>query len=130
MDGLEAFREVEYVALRVHARSRADARERKREGKTGTSDMFSGLDADFQEIGIDEIVAHQKSLASAKLIEMIEESGLDFSIVWTSLLQTHMLRVTNIKDICVDLAKSGKIANTWGGGSRKPRDTDTIRRAD
>jgi len=36
-----------------------------------------------------------------------------------------MLRETNVKDICVALAKAGKIENTWEGGNRKPRD-DTI----
>jgi hypothetical protein len=38
-----------------------------------------------------------------------------------------MLRVTNVKDICVDLAKSGAIEQPWGGGTRKPRDEDVIR---
>jgi hypothetical protein len=38
-----------------------------------------------------------------------------------------MLRETNVKDICVDLAKADKIENTWGGGNRKPNDGSTIR---
>jgi hypothetical protein len=38
-----------------------------------------------------------------------------------------MLRETNVKDICVELAKADKIENTWGGGNRKPRDEDLIR---
>jgi protein gp37 len=29
--------------------------------------------------------------------------------------------------ICVDLARTGKIENTWGDGNRKPRDKDTIK---
>ena len=33
----------------------------------------------------------------------------------------------NQEDICVDLAKAGKIENTWGGGNRKPHDGSTIR---
>ena len=37
-----------------------------------------------------------------------------------------MLRETNVKDICVDLAKAGKIENTWGGGNRKPRNDNLI----
>ena len=37
-----------------------------------------------------------------------------------------MLRVTNIKDICVKLAKAGIIRNSWGGGNRKPQDDDLI----
>jgi hypothetical protein len=43
------------------------------------------------------------------------------------LLQAYMLRVTNVKDICVDLAKIGEIEQTWNGGPRKPRDQDAIK---
>ena len=40
-------------------------------------------------------------------------------------LEAYMLRETNVKDICADLARAGKIENTWGDGNHKPRD-DTI----
>jgi hypothetical protein len=43
------------------------------------------------------------------------------------ILQAHMLRVTNVKDICVDLARRGTIEQPWGGGNRKPRDQDAIK---
>jgi len=42
------------------------------------------------------------------------------------LLQAYMLRETNVKDICVELAKAGRILNTWGGGNRKPREDHLI----
>jgi hypothetical protein len=32
-----------------------------------------------------------------------------------------------VKDICVELARAGKIENTWGGGNRKPKDRDIIK---
>src|ERR1700676_4133369 len=38
-----------------------------------------------------------------------------------------LFRETNVKDVCVDLAKTGKIENTWGGGNRKPTDDDMIK---
>ena len=126
-DGLKVFRDIEYAALRAHARNRANARERKREVKTGSSDLFAGVEADIQELSIDDIVEEQKALARDDLLKMLKDFGLDFSLVWTSLLQAHMLRVTNVKDICVELAKAGKIENTWGGGNRKPHDEDLIR---
>lgn len=124
--GLEEFRETEYAALRLHARDRANAKERKRESKTGSPDLFAGLAADVQELTIDDIVAEHKEQATKDLLAMLEDCDLDFSSVWTTLLQVYMLRVTNVKDICVDLAKAGKIENTWGGGNRKPRDEHTI----
>jgi len=54
--------------LRTHARDRAHAKERKREGKTGLRDLFAGIDAEVQELSIDEIVEEQKTLASADLL--------------------------------------------------------------
>lgn len=126
--GLEVFRETEYNALKVNARDRADAKERKREDKSGTPDLFSGFEADIQEITIDEIVEDQKALASQEALRILREFGpTSFSKIWEILLQAYMLRVTNVKDICVDLAKIGAIENTWGGGNRKPRDRDAIK---
>ncbi len=126
-DGLKVFRETEYRALQANARDRANAKERKREDKTGSPDLFAGMDADVQELTIDDIVKEQKALASKDLLAVLQQFGpAHFSHVWTVLLQGYMLRVTNVKDICVDLAKDGKIENTWGGGNRKPRDEDTI----
>jgi three-Cys-motif partner protein len=127
-DGLKTFRETEYNALRINARDRADAKERKRENKSGSHDLFSGLDADIQETTIDEIVEEQKAAASQDVLKFLRELGpMYFSKVWVLLLQAYMLRVTNVKDICVDLARIGAIDNTWGGGTRKPRDEDMIK---
>jgi hypothetical protein len=50
-----------------------------------------------------------------------------FSAVLETLLQAYMLRGTNVKDICVDLAKAGKIENTWGNGVRKPQNDNMIK---
>jgi hypothetical protein len=52
---------------------------------------------------------------------------MKFSEVVEALLQAFMLRETNIKDICVKMAKDGKIRNTWGSGNRKPGDDTIIR---
>jgi hypothetical protein len=79
-----------------------------------------------QEATIDEIVEDQKAAASADLLAALRRSGpIPFSRVVVAVLEAYMLREPNVKDICVDLAKAGKIEKTWGAGSRKPRD-DTI----
>jgi len=127
-DGLKTFRQIEYDALRKHAKNRANAIEQKREQRLNTADMFAGYQAEVQEATIDEIVSEQKSLASTRLIEILSQYGpLKFSRAVTGLLQSFMLRETNVKDVCVDLAKTGKIENTWGGGNRKPTDDDMIK---
>ena len=120
--------ETEYKLPKLNARDRADAKERKRESRSGSSDLFSGLDADIQETTLDEIVEEQKTLASQEVLNILREFGpISFSGLWETILQAYMLRVTNVKDICLDLAKTGAIEQPWGGGTRKPRDQDAIK---
>lgn len=126
--GLITFRQTEYIALRAHAKDRAHAADRKREEKSNTRNMFAAYDAELQEAEIDEIVADQKKFASQRLLSVLTQFGPQtFSKIVSGTLQAYMLRETNVKDICVELAKLGKIENTWGGGSRKPRNHDVIR---
>ena len=127
-DGLKTFRQTEYEALREHVKNRANAKEKKREERSNTVDLFAGHQAQVQEATIDEIVDEQKALASADLIATLSLYGpLNFSSVVAGLLQAYMLRETNVKDICVDLVKAGTIENTWGGGNRKPHDENLIK---
>ena len=128
LEGLKVFRQTEYDALRQHEQNRANARERVREERTNTPDMFAGHQARVQEATIDEIVDEQMEVASTFLTAALAKSGPQlFSSVLVSVLQAYMLRETNVKDICVNLAKAGKIANTWGSGNRKPRDECLIK---
>jgi|ERR1700756_3183837 hypothetical protein len=92
-------------------------------------DLFANIGAETKDTTIDRIVDEQKALASSFLINALPSNGAIFSKVVDRLLQAYMLRETNIKDICVELALAGKIEDTWGGGNpnRKPRDTDLIR---
>jgi three-Cys-motif partner protein len=123
IDGLKVFRQTEYDALRQHEKNRAKAKQRKREGRTNMADMFAAHHAEAQEARIDDIVEEQMKVASANLLATLAEKGpRRFSVVLIALLQAHMLRETNVKDICVGLANAGKIENTWGGSGRKPRD--------
>ncbi len=123
-DGLRTFRQIEYDALRQHAKNRTFAKERR----SVTPDMFVEHEAQVQKASIDDIVGEQKALASSRLMGVLAgHPQIEFSKVVTGLLQPFMLREKNVKDICVDLANAGKIENTWGGGGRKPRDGDQIR---
>jgi hypothetical protein len=89
-------------------------------------DLFPGFDASLKETSIDEIVTEEKELAKGELIKMLWEQSVTFEQVWTSILEAHMLRVTNVKDICVELAREGKIR---GAGNRKPQDQNVIQLA-
>jgi three-Cys-motif partner protein len=126
--GLKAFREIEFQALRGHARDRADAKERRRVQKSKTGELFSGFDADVQEEFVTRLVSEQAALASEELREALSEYGPHhFRKIWVPLLRGYMLRVTNVKDVCCDLAEAGVIENTWKAfGRRKPDDYDLI----
>jgi three-Cys-motif partner protein len=127
-EGLIAFRDTEYAALREHEKNRSDASERKRAEKTGSSDLFASFHAEMREATIDAIVEEHKERASGRLLTVLERRGLlKFTQVVDGLLRSFMLRETNVKDICVALAKEGKIENSWGGGNRKPKDDCIIR---
>jgi three-Cys-motif partner protein len=128
-EGLKAFRDTEYAALREHAKTRAEVSERKRAEKTRTDDLFAEHHAEMREATIDSIVEEQKARARERLLAILTRGPLKFVEVWEELLRSFMVRETNVKDICVALAKEGKIENTWGGGNRKPNDTSVIRLA-
>jgi hypothetical protein len=122
-----AFRQTEYAALREHVRSRADAREKRREEQSDTADLFPCYHADVQEASIDSIISEQKKLASDNLLIILQQGPLPFSKVVIRLLKAYMLRETNVKDICVELAATGRIERTWSGGNRKPSESNLIR---
>jgi three-Cys-motif partner protein len=125
--GLIAFRETEYKALREHAKSRSAAMTRKREAEFGARDFLAEHDAAQKEASIDDIITEQKALAKQTLLAMLaHHSPSRFGKVVEALLQAYMLRETNVKDICVELAHMGKIRNSWGGGRNKPRDDSLI----
>jgi len=100
LDGLITFRQTEYNALREHEKNRANVKEKQREERSNMVDLFSGHQAAVQEATIDDIVDEQKALASADLMATLPLNGpLLFSGVVARLLQTYMLRETNVKDI-------------------------------
>jgi three-Cys-motif partner protein len=128
LDGLKEFRATEYRALREYAKNRANAKEKKRDEESGSLGLFPGHEAGLQAESIDEAVKAQMAAASAHLIDsLLKQSSITFQSVVMRLLQRHMLRETNVKDICAALAKNGTIERTWGAGNRKPKDSDIIK---
>ena len=122
-NGLKAFRKVEYAALCNHARNRSAAKNRQQELKRFMGNLFAEHEANQKRAEIDNIVAEQKKLAKERLLSfLLERKSILFSKAVDTLLQVFMLRETNIKDICVELEREGKIQNTWGHGNRKPDD--------
>ncbi len=128
LEGLKVFRETEYRARRLHERNRANAKERKRRERTGIDDLFSDHQAAVKESMIDAIVEEKCALAATDLMETLSRRDtVRFDSVVGELLERHMLRETNIKDICVALVVAGQIEDTWGERSRKPSRETIIR---
>ena len=128
LEGLRVFRQTEYDARRLHERNRANAKERRRQARTGMADLFSDRQASVKEATIEEIVEDQSALATVELIAILSRSShLRFDSVVGELLERYMLRETNIKDICVELAAAGQIEKTWGKRKRKPSDDSLIK---
>ncbi len=131
-EGLAAYRDVEHAALKDHDMRRASAREAIRENKTGQRDMF-GVEgaASFAEMSADAQFASIKCQAKDWLRDQRPSRPKPFSEVWPQMLDRFMVRKTDAKDICVDLAKAGEIKATWrqnGSRRRKPDDGDLIDR--
>jgi three-Cys-motif partner protein len=126
--GLKAFRETEYKALRQHAKNRSAAMTRKRDQRANTASMFAEFEAEQKESSIEDLVREQKSAAKTRLIGLLKgaSGGVIFTKIVDTMLQEFMLRETNVKDICVDLAKDGKLRNTWSSTGRKPTDRSNI----
>ena len=126
-DGLKAFREVEHKALRQHEQDRFAAKERQQEAKTGQTSFFSTSLAWTSNSLIEELVLEQIALAKVRLVNIVSEEAIPFVQLVPRLLQPFMLRETNVKDLCVALAKEGTIKNTWSPVNRKPVDSSLIR---
>ncbi len=119
--GLKAFRQTEWDALREHARNRAAAKDRRRELKTGIVDLFGDHTADISEASIEDLVGQHKASAKIRVLDVLGSHGpLQFEILVGLLLEEFMIRETDLKDICVELAKADKLEQTWGSGNRKP----------
>jgi three-Cys-motif partner protein len=128
IDGLKAFRETEFRALREQAQTRVHVKLRKREERTATPDLFAESDIDHSLRDLERIVAEQELLASAFVLEILrQKGGSRFDTLLAAVLDRFSLRQSNLNAICRRLAKTGGIENSWGGGNRAPKANSIIR---
>jgi three-Cys-motif partner protein len=125
--GLRTFRDTEFKALKEQAADRAAAKARKREELTLSADMFADMDAAVQTEMVDDYVASEMKRAKDALLQLLRGGPCLFKDAWPQLLQRHVIRVTNVKDICADLQRTGVLEHTWGSRRRKPDEDDVLR---
>jgi three-Cys-motif partner protein len=125
--GLKAFRDVEYAALRSHQELRSRAKQVKRESRTGQSELFSS--EIMPETSFEELAEENCSAAKNWTVQYLKEKrSIQFGVLVLKLLELFVVRETNVKNICVQLANDGKIENTWKViGKNKPIDSSAIR---
>ena len=127
--GLEAFREVEWLALRQHEDNRRQVKADRREQRTGMSDLFAAVQSG-DDSSIESLVQKNKVDVKKQVVLTMQKhrSAVRFDVLWSRVLEAHMLRVKDVKDICVELAAEGVIESPWRAkGNRKPHDDDLIR---
>jgi three-Cys-motif partner protein len=125
--GLKAFREVEASALKGHHQLRAKAKQTKRETRTGQNELFS---SDLiSETSFEQLIEENSQAAQNWIIALLKErnTSIQFGVLVLKVLELFVLRETNVKDVCVQLANDGLIDNTWKPASKnKPYDGSPI----
>ncbi|MGZ2453031.1 three-Cys-motif partner protein [Rhizobium ruizarguesonis] len=131
-EGLAAYRDVEYAALKDHGMRRAAARQVIQEAKTGQFVLFGAEEmTSMAELSMDAQIANIKNQAKDWLRNQLPSCPKPFSEIWPPMLDQFMLRKTDAKQVCVELGKAGEIRETWrlnGSRRRTPDDADKIER--
>ena len=122
--GLKTFREVEYKALRAHESHLSAARTDAKAIKTGQQSFFpeTGTFDSFQE-------SSRQNARKFMAYRIMSENRLRFESLAAETMEKFMVRETDVKDLCVDLAKRGKIEATWklrGSKFQKPDQNDLL----
>lgn len=129
-EGLAAYREVEYAALKDHGMRRVAAREEIRENKTGQGGLFGAEEmASIETSAMEAQIANIRNQAKDWLRHQLPSCPKPFSEIWPPMLDKFMLRKTDARQVCVELGKAGEIKETWrlnGSKRRTPDDADRI----
>ncbi|QVQ35433.1 three-Cys-motif partner protein TcmP (plasmid) [Pseudochrobactrum algeriensis] len=129
LKGLETYRNVEYSALKEHGMRRIEAKASKLMEATGQSNLF--MAAELSNISFEHQIDTTKKRVTEWLCAELARMGkpIRFGDLWPAILQEHTLRITDVKDICAQLGKSGQIIESWKANKSKrrtPIDSDLI----
>jgi len=127
--GVSTFRDVERNALRAYEGKRQQSKEAADPSKA--MPLFAELNLPNK---FDDYIAEVRRDAKETLKRQLEARSKDisFGALWLAVCAALPLKVSDVKDICVDLANEGFIENTWslpGTRKRKPDDGHIIRLA-
>ena len=126
--GLTTFRTVEYNVLRGHEKRLFERRQEIKEAHTGQASLFAASELPDPN-SFEAVVTENKENARKWIIRYLQERQrpIEFGKLWELVLERFVLRETNVKDVCVDLAAEGRIKAPWKAERRpKPNDRDLI----
>ena len=122
--GLKTFREVEYKALRAHEGHLSAARTDAKATKTGQQSFFPETGA------LDSLQESSRQNAREFIAaRVMSATDLRFQLLAAETMEKFMVRETDVKDLCVELAKRGEIQATWklrGSKFQKPDQNDLM----
>lgn len=124
--GLKTFRDNEFKALQTHAANRAHAKSRKQEAKSGIADLFAKHEAQVQAATVGDDAASEMTKAAPKVLDLLRAGPLRFAAIAGIVMEFYRLRETNVKDLAVQLAREGKIEDTWSASGKKKPDEATV----
>jgi len=126
---IETFRNIERRALREYEGKRQKSKETKKPELA--MPLFEGHD--MPNTFEDDINKLRKAAKGALKRQLLARNAdISFKDLWITVCEALPLTPSDVKDICVTLAKEGFIENTWtlpGSSKRKPGDKHIIRLA-
>jgi hypothetical protein len=100
-------------ALTEHEKLRQDAKNRKQVQRSGMNDLFGGPELPAEK-SLDATIAELRVFAADWITELLRaQGGYQFEPLALAVMQTFMLRETDVKDVCVELARRGVVGDTW-----------------
>jgi len=112
---------------RIGPRSAPPRFQDKRQIRTGQNELFSS--DSIPEKSFEQLVEEDIQAAKKWIVALLREhnTSIQFGVLVPKVLELLLLRETNVKNLCVQLANAGIIDNTWKAASKnKPYDGSPI----
>ena len=128
--GIEVFRDCQAEALKEQSKTRAAAKVKHKEAKSGQAEVFQSL----HDMGPDDLTAVQEAerqTAEQTLLKLAPEApdSIRYNSLWPQVLARHIVRRTDVNQIAARLRREGKLLiPEWEKGKQVPQPHYRIQR--
>jgi three-Cys-motif partner protein len=122
--GIQVFRDCQVNALNTQSKTRAAGKLRYEAYSSGQNELFSSLH-DMGPDDTEKLLTRERQAAEATIRELIPKSPdhITYGKLWPVVLSRHMVRLTDVNEICADLKKKNELVFLdWGPRKRVPED--------